>query len=214
MKFLEMIVTMVLAITLSYIVGKYDYFPTMSRNCKGGPLPKIFTIHGLWPSNKSGYIGNCSGDNFNISVMTSDLVARLNDSWPSLKRSKENLDFWKYQYNRHGKCSNDLFSQTKYFEHAWHLWNKYKAHDLFSNHSILPDSPHNYSKLEKAIRSFINWRKPLLRCKRNATNQYLLEVRICFDKKANKPENCKGDTDCTQTLDVWYMLQPIDARVN
>ncbi|CAB4321767.1 unnamed protein product [Prunus armeniaca] len=93
MKFLEMIVTMVLAITLSYIVGKYDYFPTMSRSisatpyeyfvfaqqspfvfclstdCKGGPLPKIFTIHGLWPSNKSGYIGPCSSVNFNRSVV-------------------------------------------------------------------------------------------------------------------------------------------------
>ncbi|KAL6271388.1 hypothetical protein ACE6H2_028299 [Prunus campanulata] len=32
MKFLEMIVMMVLAISLSYIVGKYDYFPTMIRN--------------------------------------------------------------------------------------------------------------------------------------------------------------------------------------
>ncbi|CAL8178298.1 unnamed protein product [Prunus armeniaca] len=35
-----------------------------------------------------------------------DLEACLNKSWPNFNSSKTNMAFWKYEYNKHGKCSD------------------------------------------------------------------------------------------------------------
>ncbi|KAL6271386.1 hypothetical protein ACE6H2_028297 [Prunus campanulata] len=236
MKFLETIVAMVLGIALSFNIagnmscnaaGQYDYFKFVQESpfafCKYGkginrcnilPLPRIFTIHGLWPSNFTNRHEPCVGAQFSRDVMNEasndDLRADLQLSWRSFKSRWSNMDFWEYEYNKHGKCSDHKFSQTQYFDRARSLWKQYKAHTLFSNRSLEPGKSYRLTDLEQAIQSFINSSKPLLRCKQiteqNATKQYLLEVVICFDDRAINPVNCPGRKECDPLSRVRYML--------
>lgn len=90
MKFSETIVAMVLGIALSFNIGgnmscnaagQYDYFQFVQespfifcKNIKGNgcnilPLARIFTIHGLWPSNFIHRHKPCVGAQFSRDVV-------------------------------------------------------------------------------------------------------------------------------------------------
>ena len=38
----------------------------------------------------------------------------MDKEWPNLKEN--NIDFWRHEWNTHGKCSEDNFDQFKYFD--------------------------------------------------------------------------------------------------
>ncbi|CAL8178289.1 unnamed protein product [Prunus armeniaca] len=177
MKFSETVVAMVLGIALSFDIGgnmscnaagQYDYFQfvqespfvfcknTTGKGCNILPLPRIFTIHGLWPSNFKHRHKPCVGAQFSRDVMNEasndELRADLELSWRSFISGRSNMDFWEYEYNTHGKCSDHKFSQTQYFDRARSLWKQYKAHTLFSNRSVEPGKSYSFTDLEQAIR--------------------------------------------------------------
>ncbi|XP_020409186.1 ribonuclease S-2 [Prunus persica] len=183
MKFLETIVFMVLGIALSFNIGgnmscnapgQYDYFQFVQespflfckningKGCNILPLPRIFTIHGLWPSNFTHRHKPCINEASN-----DELRADLELSWRSFISGRSNMDFWEYEYNKHGKCSDDKFSQTQYFDRARSLWKQYKPHALFSNRSLEPGKSYSFTGLEQAIRSFIGGSRPLLLCEQS-----------------------------------------------
>ncbi|CAL2280515.1 unnamed protein product [Prunus armeniaca] len=89
MKFLATIVAMVLGIALIFNIvgnmscnaaGHYDYFQFVQESpfafckdingngCNILPLPRIFTIHGLWPSNFTNRHKPCVGRQFSRDV--------------------------------------------------------------------------------------------------------------------------------------------------
>ena len=132
------------------------------------------------------------------------LRLRLSNSWPNFNIRQKNMDFWAYQYNKHGRCSDNKFSQTQYFHEAYRLWSTYNALHLFSQTTwIVPGYSYRYIDLESAIRRTIGGKKPLLTCKYVGVS-YLLEVVICFDHNAANPVDCVRTTNCGAF--VWYSL--------
>ena len=86
------------------------------------------TIHGLWPSLKSGkFLDTCTSgvkivDNGNVFFL------RLRKYWPSLEGT--NAKFWDHEYNKHGYCmvqEYDWDGYDEYFDFVIDLFeNKYK----------------------------------------------------------------------------------------
>lgn len=129
----------------------------------------------------------------------------LSNSWPNFNIRRTNMDFWAQEYNKHGRCSDNKFSQTQYFHEAYRLWFTYNAQYLFSQTTgIVPGYQYRYIDLESAIRRTIGGKKPLLMCKYDRGITYLLEVVICFDYNAANPVDCVRTTNCGAL--VWYSL--------
>ncbi|XP_067884858.1 ribonuclease T2-A-like isoform X2 [Heterodontus francisci] len=70
-----------------------------------------WTIHGFWPKTES-----CNGKKYNQSAMK-PLRKVMNEFWPNLT-GRRNDDFWKKQWEKHGKCAVQHFSQCEYFKRA------------------------------------------------------------------------------------------------
>ncbi|XP_050108645.1 ribonuclease MC-like [Malus sylvestris] len=110
---------------------------------------------------------------------------------------RTNMDFWAHEYNKHGRCSDNKFSQTQYFHEAHRLWLTYNAQYLFSQTTgIVPGYQYHYIDLESAIRQTIGGKTPLLMCKYDGRIAYLLDVVICFDYNAANPVDCVRTTNC------------------
>ncbi|KAM2054298.1 hypothetical protein ACFX1T_003844 [Malus domestica] len=166
-------------------------------------LPRTFTTHGLWPSSSTNPAAplTCAGTAFSRSEMNDPdnqyLQLLLSYSWPNFNIRQTNMDFWEYEYNKHGRCSDNTFSQTQYFREAYRLWSTYNALHLFSQTTwIVPGYPYRYIDLELAIRRTIGGKAPLLMCKYNGVSPYLVEVVICFDYTAANPVDCVRTTNC------------------
>ncbi|XP_062002138.1 ribonuclease S-7-like [Rosa rugosa] len=96
-------------------------------------LPAKFTVHGIWPTNISKTVIECTAaeklHSFNRTLITPSLETDLLQSWPSVRTDKDNMTFWKHEYNTHGSCTAPAITQTAYFERAHKFWKEY---DLYS----------------------------------------------------------------------------------
>ncbi|CAN6688559.1 unnamed protein product [Malus baccata var. baccata] len=164
-------------------------------------LRHTFTTHGLWPTNFTDPSASilCAGTLFDRKQMNADhnLQLLLSNSWPNFNNRRTNMDFWAHEYNKHGRCSDNKFSQTQYFHEAHRLWLTYNAQHLFSQTTgIVPGYQYDYIDLESAIRQTIGGKTPLLMCKYDGGITYLQEVVICFDYNAANPVDCVRTTNC------------------
>ena len=62
----------------------------------------IMTIHGLWPSLKSGKLLKSCTQGVEIEEKDTELFRNLNKYWPSFRGPA--TDFWEHEYNKHGYC--------------------------------------------------------------------------------------------------------------
>ena len=70
------------------------------------------TIHGLWPSIKSGtYLKECTSG-ITITDNGSSLFQQMRKYWPSF--SQPNTGFWGHEYNKHGYCMTEEFGWSGY----------------------------------------------------------------------------------------------------
>ncbi|KAK9919992.1 hypothetical protein M0R45_028561 [Rubus argutus] len=169
-------------------------------NCVPNPPRNYFTLHGLWPSNYSTPGHECMGTNFSTTEMSATENHGLRDyflplAWPQLKAQSTNMDFWQYEYNKHGTCSENNLSQTEYFKKAYLLWYHYNAYNLFavSAQPIYPGAYYYSIDLKRAIQQTTQ-HEPLLVCKSIRVGKiyimYLQEVIICFDQMGNNVVPC------------------------
>lgn len=132
----------------------------------------------------------------------------LPSAWPQLDAFYTNMDFWKYEYNKHGTCSENNLSQTEYFKKAYLLWFHYNAYNLFaiSAQPIYPGAYYYSNDLKRAIQQTTQ-HEPLLVCKEVRVGQiyiwYLMEVIICFDQLGNNVVPC-GTRQATCPAVVYY----------
>ncbi|RXH87096.1 hypothetical protein DVH24_028596 [Malus domestica] len=191
----SMIVLVVIALCFVTYLGKsnaatpYDIFQFVQQSpyvfclgngiCGNPPvLRHTFTTHGLWPSNFTDPSASilCAGTLFD---------------------RKQLSEMLEHEYNKHGRCSDNKFSQTQYFHEAHRLWLTYNAQYLFSQTTgIVPGHQYDYIDLESAIRRTIGGKTPLLMCKYDGRIVYLQEVVICFDYNAANPVDCVRTTNC------------------
>ncbi|GMJ14374.1 hypothetical protein HRI_005106600 [Hibiscus trionum] len=195
------------------------------QNCIS-PIPRIFTIHGLWPTLKNGTAlppydpvdNNCNlspvapGD---IVAKLTSIRARLQTKWPNLiKGNRPNPDelFWQIEWSHHGMCSDYPQDPLPYFTSALNLAESDK-YDPLKVLGVAPSStPHPIDTLLENVKKNVGF-YPQISCSRpiKGSNQlYLREVRLCF-KRAMPPsalQNCPDDMD-----DVCRSVPPLDRNV-
>ncbi|XP_028073371.1 extracellular ribonuclease LE-like isoform X2 [Camellia sinensis] len=82
-----------------------------------------FGIHGLWPNyNDGSYPSNCDPNSPYDQSAISDLISRMQDSWPTLAcPSGDGSTFWSHEWDKHGTCSESVLDQHSYFKSALNL---------------------------------------------------------------------------------------------
>jgi ribonuclease I len=176
--------------------------------------PNIFGIHGLWPMFESEErIPECNtGDKINVDPLgeTRDIMEVY---WTSLKG--DNIDFWEYEYNKHGHCLTErykLANEQIYFDGSVKIYQTW-ALDQLMTHALGDIKMKSSDALEFSFEELTdliqNARKELyftIRCLRFKGKQYLNDIRIYFDLEFNpldheQATNCKMEENIYITFD-------------
>ncbi|KAM1299037.1 hypothetical protein ACFX2F_025776 [Malus domestica] len=198
-----MLFSLIVLILSSSTVG-YDYFQFTQQYqpaaCNSNPTPckdppdKLFTVHGLWPSNMNrSELFNCSSSNVTYAKIQ-NIRTQLEMIWPNVFNRKNHLGFWNREWNKHGACGyptirNDLH----YFQTVikMYITQKQNVSDILSKAKIEPDGNIRTQKeIVDAIRKGIHGKEPKLKCQKNTQMTELVEVTLCSDG------NLKQFIDC------------------
>ncbi|KAK8612219.1 hypothetical protein V6N13_092338 [Hibiscus sabdariffa] len=109
------------------------------QNCFN-PIPRFFTIHGLWPTFQNDtpvprydlYTNRCFNNPRTqgqaMGALSAATVQALNAKWPTLLMPGYNPGFWQYEWRQHGMCSDYGAAPSNYFTIALNLANN-NSHD-------------------------------------------------------------------------------------
>ena len=134
------------------------------------------TIHGLWPSLKTGkYLKDCT-TGVNIIDDGSDLFKDMRQYWPTFNNNT-NEYFWGHEYNKHGFCMVE--------DRGWSNYNDYFSfvvglHKRFYNDLITNAFPSRlnetfiitYEEMKKAIQAVVPNATFKMNCKKNYINEF------------------------------------------
>lgn len=143
--------------------------------------------------------------------------------WLLLLGAREDA-FWKYQWNKHGKCATsiqELNTPIKYFEQGLNWIDRYAMHKILSTQNIQPGQRFDAIELHDAIKNQLNVNAEI-NCLKDDRNgeQYLFEVRLCFDKNLQlsnclRRPNANGViTNCNSKKKIYYPKELPDYLVD
>ncbi|KAL1079333.1 hypothetical protein V6Z11_D10G215600 [Gossypium hirsutum] len=162
-----------------------------------------FTIHGYWPQyNKDTPVPPYCDDlrctntkptsaNDVVGILEkSPLKKDLMKDWPNLyarqiRKEEDNLEFWKYEWRKHGMCSDDANKPSEYFRNSLTLLPNFK--NLKQDLGFKPRS--KVGDILKNLRDK-NYKVPQIVC--NSKSQ-LLEIRFCYRNIAIDCPNWVGN---------------------
>ncbi|XP_062161493.1 extracellular ribonuclease LE-like [Alnus glutinosa] len=152
-----------------------------------------FGIHGLWPNyNDGSYPSNCDPDSPFHQSEISDLISRMQTSWPSLACPSSNGSaFWSHEWEKHGTCSESDLDQHGYFEAALSLKDKVDLLQILKSSGIQADG-RSYSKssISEAIRGATGY-APGIECNVDASgNSQLYQIYLCVDTSGSNLIKC------------------------
>lgn len=105
----------------------------------------------------------------------------------SVDRSDEG--FWEYEWLKHGTCGvgiEEISSSYKYFNKGLNWLREYNMTSILAKSGIIPSNEKSYElvDIQKAVKSVLN-KNPSINCyiDRAKNEQYLNEIRICFNQK-------------------------------
>ncbi|XP_003616982.2 ribonuclease S-4 [Medicago truncatula] len=160
-------------------------------NCRTG-LPQSLTIRGLWPSTKfPPYPAHCVGKDLSLNMVTS-IEDRLHNEWPSLNSGQSDFSFWEMEWNKHGKCSTDVFPDPlTYFSFAL---TKSRAADIMrvlDLNAIKPSQREIFSAV-RIVSAIVNagFGVPQLECNYLAYPSELREIRLCLHTNGTFMQRC------------------------
>ncbi|XP_062186550.1 ribonuclease 1-like [Phragmites australis] len=178
-----------------------------------------FGIHGLWPNYAKcrGRMGGVAravlGDDAFFSIVgrrgskcwpeycsngnplspweIRDLMTSLDRNWPTLScKSGRSLEFWSYEWKKHGTCSN--LDQHEYFEAALALKARHNLTSILVGAGIVPSDTRTYflSSVRDAIAEGTGF-KANLECNRDADGEaQLFQVYQCVDRQGEELIDC------------------------
>ena len=168
-----------------------------ATNCGGkdSVVPKnSLTIHGLWPSLKSGtYLDDCGGSETIVDT-GSTLFQNMRKYWPSF--SQANTGFWGHEYNKHGYCMSQEMgwnNYEKYFQYVMDLHLRtYKGlmTQAFSGYS--GTTTITYETLKSAIQKVIPKATINMKC----TGGYISELYFYLEKNLSPSTSSKFSNQC------------------
>lgn len=163
-----------------------------SKGCGGKETVidrNTMTIHGLWPSLKSGKrLPECGGRQ-HVKEDGSAIINRMKKVWPSLVKS--NPEFWDHEYNKHGACVNDEMGwdrndYKKYFEFSINVFDQIgfanlikKAFPYSSGETVTV----TYEEMKNAIQEVYNGAV----FKMNCNGGYITEFYFYLEKDDFSP---------------------------
>jgi len=157
------------------------------------------TIHGLWPSLKSGkYLDTCTSGII-IEEEDSKLFNDLKQYWPSL--NKPNTYFWEHEYNKHGFCMVEEYNwdgYEEYFEFVIDLFLKdykdliIKAFPNYSNKNIII----TYDEMKEKIQKII----PNANFKMNCNKKFIYEFYFYLEKNFSPSVNSRFTNSCNSGI--------------
>lgn len=166
-----------------------EYTPT---RCSGTNISR-WTIHGFWPYDQYGTsLHNCrAGTPFNPSLVSS-FRAQLVYAWPNFGNGPADST-WRYQWNKHGRCSVGRLTQTRYFRKALDLYNSLDVGGTLAFNRINPDGLYYNVGLIRGVLAAKFGAQPTVHCVPNAakTETLLYEIYVCIDTSFNIV-NCGG----------------------
>ena len=163
------------------------------KDCKGKeksfPLNEM-SLHGLWPSLKSGKEMKPCTSGVEVVVDESELFKKMATYWGSL--GMENKKFWEHEYNKHGYCmveEKGLKGYRGYFEAVLDLFFEQRFNTLITR--AFPDKSETeitvtYSEMQAAIRKVY----PNAVFKMNCNSGFITEFYFYLDKNY-APVNAK-----------------------
>ena len=153
------------------------------------------TIHGLWPSLKSGkYLDDCTSG---VTIVDdgSSLFKDMKQYWPSFSQSNEG--FWEHEYNKHGYCMVEEYGwdgYEDYFEYVINLHVKtykdliIKAFPSYSSTTVTV----TYEEMIKAIQKVI----PNATFKLNCKSNYIYEIYFYLEKNFTPSTSSRFSNTC------------------
>ena len=149
------------------------------------------TIHGLWPSQKSGKQLNQCTSGIKITDTGSSLFLNMRKYWPSF--SKANTAFWEHEYNKHGYCMAEEYgwsSYESYFQFVIDLHlGTYK--DLIKN-CFSSTQTVQYNDMLTALRRRIPNATVNMKC----TKGYITEFYFYLEKNFSPSTSSKFSNQC------------------
>ena len=168
------------------------------NNCGGreSVVPKNeMSIHGLWPSLKSGSQLNACTDGVKITDTGSALFQNMNKYWPSF--SGANTGFWEHEYNKHGYCMAEEYgwsSYESYFQFVIDLhFRTYK--DLIKN-CFSSTQTISYNDFVAAIRKRIPNATINMKCAGKKNNRHISELYFYLEKNFSPSTTSRFSKQC------------------
>ena len=163
------------------------------------------SIHGLWPSLKSGkMLPQCnSGTTIDVENDGSAIFEQMETVWPSFMKTDEN--FWTHEYNKHGYCyvnENNLSGYKDYFEHTINFFYEYGFEDMIkkaygdrSGEAVQT----TLSELQEKIELYYPGSVFKAICKGSKNKTYLTEMYFYFDLNFKPTNKVKFSGGCSKT---------------
>ncbi|XP_077421290.1 ribonuclease T2-like [Vanacampus margaritifer] len=111
-----------------------------------------WTIHGLWPQK----VQECCRCWPMFFSDVQELQDALEDSWPSLLKSRSSFHFWRDEWEKHGACAacaEGLNSPLRYFQTCLKLRQRFDLHKALEDAGIKPscDRPYKLSEVQNVL---------------------------------------------------------------
>ncbi|TVU35771.1 hypothetical protein EJB05_17674, partial [Eragrostis curvula] len=169
-----------------------------------------FGIHGLWPNyavcrpaaaadafdivaaQEKCWPEYCNDGNPLSLLEIKDLLKLLDRNWPSLscKNGGRGMDFWSYEWRKHGTCSG--LDQHDYFAATLALKARHNLTDILAGVGVVPSDSETYflSSIRDAITEATGF-KVNLECNRDVSGEVqLFQVYQCVDRDGKKLVDC------------------------
>ncbi|XP_058783118.1 ribonuclease S-4-like [Vicia villosa] len=140
------------AVPFNYLKLVLQWGPTVcevyeedGRVCKISPIVDKLTIHGIWPSTlqepqpRDCTTTNPDGMHLREYEFSSALLTRMDKFWPSYY-FQDFRQFWRQQWNAHGRCSYPSIQQKDYVKLAINLAEALDILEALKKAGIVPRS--------------------------------------------------------------------------
>ena len=162
--------------------------------------PNTMSLHGLWPSLKSGkMLPACnSGKTIYVENDGTPVFKRMEVTWPSFMKTDE--EFWTHEYNKHGFCyvnENHLSGYKEYFQKTLDFFDEQQFETMMTR--LFPNSTGEVATTFQELKKKIDKAYPGLiyrmSCKGSKGHLYLTEFYLYYDLDF-KPSQVKFSQNC------------------
>ncbi|MCD7456921.1 hypothetical protein HAX54_033571 [Datura stramonium] len=216
----ELTILLVLLLSVGVTTGQNMHYnlmvyvlqwtPTFCKinTCKPN-TQQIFSIHGLWPADSTGHsLTSCprpppAAEDLKVDLLLASdnkLEIELKAIWPNLKAGKDDREFWKYEWWKHGLCSKAALPLSAYFNAAVRVNNMIKKemktknqHDYLDAGGVQPSQTHTYTKqaISSAVQKVVGENNNVYISCINLNGKILLkEIHICLDTTLHQFISC------------------------